>query len=172
MARLWREHASRQPPGRVPRQVHGAQASCLPVRRGAPGLTRAHPTGKLLPMFECQFNSFPRSGHLLDVWRRQRGVKGSPLNAIQPGACPRHRTGRCTDHPTPIALSRKCGFATFLDPRGGRTLQGGGLGALSSAWLPPAAFARSPSGTGAPVSASGCRSAVCRTTERISFPPL
>ena len=32
------------------------------------------------------------------------------------------------------ALSRKCGFATFLDPRGGRPASAG-LGALMSVWL-------------------------------------
>ena len=31
------------------------------------------------------------------------------------------------------ALSRKCGFDTFLDPRGGRAPHGGVIGALNSA---------------------------------------
>jgi len=34
-----------------------------------------------------------------------------------------------------LVLSRKCGFATFLDPRGGRPPRGGGLGVLSRAGL-------------------------------------
>ncbi len=107
-------------------------------RGGTIYLTTADESGMMVSFIQSNYMGFGSGVVLpdygLSLQNRGHGFSLDPrsANVVAPGKRPFHTIipGFLSRDGAP--LSRKCGSATFLDPRGGRSPQGGGLGALMS----------------------------------------